>query len=87
MTTDTLTFDVGSGLGTKENFSVPIVNDNLVENDETINIQATIQGTVGSFSGGGVNASMEIVIVDDDGESHIFEGRGKRNVYRKEGSG
>ena len=69
VTTDTLTFDVDSGQGSTQPFSVPIVNDILVENDETIKIQATIEGNVGSFSGGGDVANVEMTIMDNDGES------------------
>ena len=57
---------MGSGLGTRRSINVAIRDDIIVEDDETINIQATIQGTIGSFSGGGVTANIDISIIDND---------------------
>ena len=70
VTTDTLIFDEGSGLGSTISFNVPIIDDNLEEDGETINIQAIIQGSVGSFVGGSDTSNIvQISIIDDDGES------------------
>ena len=68
---DTLSFGVDAGLRSTRSFNVPIVNDILVENDENINIQATIQGNVGLFSEGGVTSNVEVIIMNDDGESQV----------------
>ena len=62
-------FPANSGPGTTLSFNVPIINDELVENTEDINIQAAIQGAIGSFVGGGITDEAQIDIIDDDGES------------------
>jgi hypothetical protein len=64
----TLVFPLGSRPGTTLSLDVAIINDTLVENTETINIQAMIQGNTGSFVGGGVTANAVMNIIDDDGE-------------------
>ena len=67
-TAETLVFAAGSGSGTTLDFNVPLVNDMTLENEEDIDISATIVGTVGSFGGGAVMANAQINIIDDDGK-------------------
>lgn len=67
ITSDTLLFPAGSGPLFALPFEVPVVGDDLVENAESIQLQASILGGVaGSFSPGGDTA--EISITDDDGK-------------------
>lgn len=68
MTTVTLVFPAGSGPGSSQNFEVPVVNDAIVEGDETINIQATVVGGVGTFVGGAATGPTTLTIIDDDGK-------------------
>lgn len=74
-TIQTLVFAVGSGPGTRQQLTIPITNDNVVENQEVINIQANIIGEGGTFFGGGTVATAIVNINDDDrklGFLHAF---------------
>lgn len=65
ISSDTLMFPEGSGPMFGLSFEVPVVNDNIVENTENIQLQASILGAViGGFSPGGDTA--DINILDDD---------------------
>ena len=72
MTTSILMFNAGDGPGTVQIFNVPIVDDDLVENQEDINVSATIIGGSGSFFGGETTATGAINILDDDGMSWLL---------------
>lgn len=48
---------------------MPIIDDTVVEyNDETIDVQCTINGGLGTFTGGLSFAATTITIIDDDGK-------------------
>ena len=64
-------FAVGNVPGTSLTFNVPIVDDDLVEGQEDIDIMATIIGGSGSFVGGGITATGDINILDDDRMSYL----------------
>ena len=57
---------------TSLSINVPIVDDLLVENQEVIDIMATIDNNTGGgflgFISGGSSANAEIIIIDNDGK-------------------
>ena len=62
-----LTFNAGDGPTTERSFTIPIINDNLVENSETINLQASVVAPgPGGFTAGGDTAV--VIILNDDGK-------------------
>lgn len=63
-----LTFPANSGPFTTMNLEVPVANDNIVENTETINVQAVIVSGIATFINGGTSDTSVINILDDDGE-------------------
>ncbi len=65
----TLQFSAGDGPFDSQPFNVPINNDVLVENTETIDLQASIVGGVGTFSAGGDTATINIA--DDDSKLYM----------------
>ena len=71
ITTSILMFAAGDGPGTSLTFSIPIVDDDLVEGQEDIDILATIIGGSGIFVGGGITATGDINILDDDRMSYL----------------
>jgi len=62
-----LQFDSGSGPGSVESFNINIVDDLLVENQETISLIATSQ--FGTFNQGDDQAT--VAIIDNDGK-HVY---------------
>ena len=61
-----LTFSAGDEPSTVRSFNITITNDNLVENTETINLQASVVTPgPGGFTAGGDTAV--VVIADNDG--------------------
>ena len=70
-TTATLEFSASSGIGISRFFNVSIVDDILVENQEDIEIRATILGNQGVFVEGGTTANARINIIDNDRMSWI----------------
>jgi hypothetical protein len=70
---ETLTFPAGSQPLTELLFNVSITNDTSVEDTENIQLQASVEGGVGTF----VVSTADIFIVDDDGEAlHCSSGGG-----------
>ena len=68
-------FASGSGPGTTQQLTIPIMNDAVVENPEVINVQANIIGGGGMFVGGGTVATATVNVNDDDrklGIEHAF---------------
>ena len=62
-----LTFSAGDGPNTERSFSIPIINDDFVEDSETINLQASVVAPgPGGFTAGGDTAV--VVIIDNDGK-------------------
>ena len=62
-----LTFSAGNGPSTERSFNIPIVNDDFVEDSETINLQASVVAPgPGGFTAGGDTAV--VVILNDDGK-------------------
>ena len=59
-------FSSGSGANTTMNIEVPIIDDNIVENAETIILTASVIGPFGSFAIGGNMATLSIT--NDDCE-------------------
>lgn len=52
---------------------MPIIDDTVVEyNDETIDVQCTINGGLGTFTGGLSFAATTITIIDNDGKRALY---------------
>lgn len=64
-----MTFDSGSGPLSFQTFEVPLTDDNFVEVNEDIPLQAV--ASKGTFSpGGGSIGTAQIIILDNDGTMH-----------------
>ena len=70
--TTLLTFPAGSVKGRKRCTEITILNDYLREGREAFSIEAvstsSLQVTFGSGRAGSSNVSVEVIIIDDDGE-------------------
>ncbi len=67
----TLTFEAGSGPGTKFFVNVSILQDVPIEIDEVIIVVASILSTRGEFSSGGDTDVTTITIIDNEGECYV----------------
>ena len=64
-----VTFLAGDGAGTSRNTIYTIVNDNILESDETITMSGTSQNALGLFQAGGDTAV--ITILDDESRYYM----------------
>ncbi len=63
-----LEFPIGSGIGSVLTFGFSIIDDNFVENSETIRLSATV-GSPGQIAA--IDGAATVIIIDNDGERNV----------------